>query len=121
VIEKSSAAEMPSFCSFSLLRMVMLCWLQPRQATQPRASCLIGNIRDSKYSAEPRSREIGYDCEQDPDARPGAESLQRHEFVAGPHVNAASALLPLIQRSRSMVATLYAETDGPPKLPTGVE
>ena len=41
--------------------------------------------------------------------------------MAGPHVNAASALLPLIQQSRSMVATLYAESDGPPKLPTGVE
>lgn len=41
--------------------------------------------------------------------------------MAGPHVNAASALLPLIQRSRSLVATLYAESDGPPKLPTGVE
>ena len=60
-------------------------------------------------------------CEQDPDSRPGADVLQRHEFVAGSHVNAASALLPLIQRSRSLVATLYAESDGPPKLPTGVE
>ena len=58
---------------------------------------------------------------QDPDARPGAEALQKHEFVAGPHVNAASALLPLIQHSRSLVANLYAESDGPPRLPTGVE
>ena len=64
---------------------------------------------------------MGVVPKQDPDARPGAEALQRHEFVAGPHVNAASALLPLIQRSRSLVATLYAESDGPPRLPTGVE
>ena len=59
-------------------------------------------------------------CEQDPEARPEAETLQRHEFVAGPHVSAASALLPLIQRSRSLVATMYEESDGPVRLPTGV-
>ncbi len=57
---------------------------------------------------------------QDPEARPEAETLQRHEFVTGPHVSAASALLPLIQRSRSLVATMYEESDGPVRLPTGV-
>ena len=35
-------------------------------------------------------------------------------------LSAASALLPLIQRSRSLVATMYEESDGPVRLPTGV-
>ncbi|BDA42374.1 probable serine/threonine-protein kinase 4 at N-terminal half [Coccomyxa sp. Obi] len=57
---------------------------------------------------------------KDPVSRPAAKDLQQHEFVQRPHSNAAQALQPLIERSRILAAELFAESDGPPKLPPGV-
>ena len=105
-------------CMFELARL--LSWLDIARAGDPNTGIV---SRKATHKAA-RIREF---CEpemkvmmQDPVSRPAAKDLQQHEFVQRPHGNAAQALKPLIERSRILAAELFAESDGPPKLPPGV-
>ena len=48
---------------------------------------------------------------QDPKSRPSAKYLQQHKFVCNVRQGAASALVPLIRRSRDLLAAMASESD----------
>ena len=68
-----------------------------------------------------QARSFLFPAGQNPAARPSADELAAHQFVASPPESVAlSVLLPMIRASRELAAANLAKAEGPPSLPPGV-